>query len=102
MQADAGKPQTLTVGQTMDVEVSAPSGTNYSWSVQSGYNTAVVTQTGEPRGVPTKPGMPGAPTLTTFRFTAAGPGTTTVTIQNKDNSSGAVGQSVSVPVAVTK
>jgi predicted secreted protein len=101
-QADAGKSQTLTVGQTMDVEVSAPTGTNYSWSVSSGYSTAVVKQTGEPQRAATKPGMPGAPAITTFRFTAVGAGSTTIAIENKDNSSGAVGQTVSVPVTVTK
>lgn len=94
-------PQQLKVGQTMDVEVSAPTGTNYSWSVKSGYNTGVVAQEGTPSAVPTKPGMPGAPAVTTFRFKAVGAGSTTVVIENKDNSSGAVGTTVSVPVTVT-
>ena len=95
------KPQTLTVGQKMDVEVSAPTGTNYSWSVREGYNTAVVAQDGKPTAVPTKEGMPGAPAVTPFRFKAVGAGATEVVLENRDNSSGEIGQSVRVPVTVT-
>lgn len=95
------KPQTLTVGQKMDVEVSAPTGTNYSWSVREGYDTLVVSQDGAPVVTPTKEGMPGAPAVTTFRFTAIGAGKTDVWIDLRDNATGSAAQAVRVPVTVT-
>jgi predicted secreted protein len=98
---DNNQPQTLRVGQRLDVEVSAPTGTNYSWSVREGYNTQVVIQDGAPVVVPTKPGMPGAPAATTFRFLAVGSGATEIDVDLRDNATGSPAESVRVPVMVT-
>lgn len=100
-QADYSKPQTLTLGQMMDVEVSAPTGTNYSWSVREGYDALVVSQVDAPVVTPTKEGMPGAPAVTTFRFRAIGAGTTDIWIDLRDNATGSAAQAVRVPVTVT-
>jgi predicted secreted protein len=97
----SGQPQQLKVGQTLDVELKSATGTNYSWSVKSGYDSKVVSPDGDPVSAPTKAGMPGAPQITTYRFRAVGAGSTTLTFELKDNSTGELGSTVTVPVAVS-
>ncbi|MFZ4515166.1 MAG: protease inhibitor I42 family protein [Acidimicrobiia bacterium] len=101
-QANAGAVHALRIGQTMDVELKAASGTNYTWKVRNGYDTNVVTQVGEPTSMASQPGLPGGPLLTTFHFRAAGVGSAVIAIDLQNNTSGEVAETVDVPVSVTK
>lgn len=73
-----GQSQTLTVGQELAVALPDNPSTGYVWRL-SPINQGVLHQEGAPQFRGENP-MPGAAGTSVWTFTAAGPGTTTVTL----------------------